>query len=111
MKKTIVLLAFALLLFCPAVCPALGEGGGGESILVISDTHLTGEARDHEAMTEAVLRAARGRDAVLLGDNTNNTHDEEHVLALQWARRIGQETGAAVYVIPRSRKHAAEPAP
>ena len=108
MKKTILLLAFALLLFCPA----LGEGGGGESILVISDTHLTGEARDHEAMTEAVLWAARGRDAVLLlGDNTNNTHDEEHVLTLQWARRIGQETGAAVYVIPRSRKHAAEPAP
>ena len=39
---------------------------GIESFLVITDTHLTRDPREHAAMMEAVLQAARGRDAVLL---------------------------------------------
>lgn len=102
MKKSLVLFISFLLAFCPAViCSGLGEGEGAESILVISDTHLTREARNHSDMMAAVLQAAYGRDAVLLlGDNTNNSRAEEHALVLQWIRTLEQETGAKVYILP-----------
>ena len=75
--------------------------GIAETFLVISDTHFTKEARDDDAMQEAVVQAARETDAVLLlGDCTNNAHPEEHNLVLQWTREIRQSTGAEVYIIP-----------
>ena len=77
------------------------SAGTAESFLVVSDTHLTEDTRDHAAMLEAVKKAARGKDAVLLlGDNTNNSHTEEHDLVLSWVRRIREDTGAEVYIIP-----------
>ena len=70
MKRILRLLA----LFLAAVFLNIAAGEG-ESFLVISDAHLTKETQEHEAMMEAVIRAAREKDAVLLlGDNTNNTH-------------------------------------
>ena len=75
--------------------------GGAERFLVISDTHITEEARDDDAMQEAVVQAARETDAVLLlGDSTNNAHPEEHNLVLQWTREIRQRAGAEVYILP-----------
>ena len=97
MKKTLLLLIafFAAAAFANA---ALCES---ESILVISDIHLTKDAQDHEAVLQAVIQAAQGKDAVLLlGDNTNNSHSEEHGLVLRWAQEINRRTGAEVYVIP-----------
>ncbi len=80
---------------------ALGESWTAESFLVISDTHLTEKAQDHAGMMEAVVQASLGKDAVLLlGDNTNNTHTEEHALVLQWAAEIEYQAGAEVFVIP-----------
>ena len=68
---------------------ASGESRAMENFLVISDTHLTEKEEDHSAVLEAVIRAARNRDAVvLLGDNTNNTHPAEHDLVLRWAEEI-----------------------
>ncbi len=75
--------------------------GAAESFLVISDTHITENGRDQAAVWDAVIKAAKGKDAVLLlGDNTNNSHPEEHDLVLAWVRRIREDTGAAVYLIP-----------
>ena len=101
MKKLLILFLSFLLLVWPAYAgPGLGEAGR-ESILVISDTHLTGDARRHADAMEAVIHAALGRDAVLfLGDNTNNSHAGEHDLVLQWARIIEQRSGARVFLIP-----------
>ena len=96
MKRIRILLAllFAAVLLAPASAAA-------ESFLVISDTHLTKEPGDHDAMLKAVVRAAQGKDAVLLlGDSTSNARPEEHSLVLQWVREIRQNTGAEVYVIP-----------
>lgn len=97
--------SIALLFLCLAAFPAAGQDaipegeGQAETFLVISDAHMTAEAP--EEMTEAVVRAARGRDAVImLGDNTNNSHAGEHALVLGWARSIEQRTGAKVYIIP-----------
>ena len=102
MKKTIVLFISSLLALCLAgACPAPCTAAGEESILVVSDTHLTGEAQAHADMAEAVIRAAHGMDAVLLlGDNTNNTRAGEHAVVLQWAQDIERETGAKVFIIP-----------
>ena len=89
----------ALLITCGGASRC--ETAGGESFLIISDAHLTAQAQDHEAMLEAVIRAAEGKDTVLLlGDNTNNSHEEEHALVLEWVQEIRQETGAEVRVIP-----------
>ena len=95
-KKIFTLLALIL----AAVFINSGRGKAG-SILVIADTHLTKEAQEHDDMMRAVIRAAQGKDAVLLlGDNTNNTHPEEHALVLRWAEEIRQQAGAEVYMIP-----------
>ncbi len=96
MKKIwlLLILFFAVALLNPV-------SGEAESFLVISDTHLTKETRDHDTMMQAVIQVARGKDAVLLlGDSTNNAHPEEHNLVLQWTREIRQSTGAEVYIIP-----------
>lgn len=113
MKKKTVLFILLLLAACLAcVSHGLGEAGGEESILVVSDAHLTEDARRHAEMMEAVIRAAYGRSAVLLlGDNTNNSHAGEHALALQWARTIERRTGAEVFVIPGNHDYGAHTGP
>ena len=81
MKNVTALVLACLLALWTAGGDARETETGMESFLVITDTHLTRDPREHAAMMEAVLQAARGRDAVLLlGDNTNNTHAEEHAL-------------------------------
>ena len=88
----------AILIAAAFLNPASGRA---EKFLVISDTHSTKESRDDDTMQEAVVRAAEGTDVVLLlGDNTNNAHPEEHNLVLQWTREIRQRTGAEVYILP-----------
>ena len=103
MRKIMMLLA---LLFCAMLAgPAIGES---ESILAISDTHLTQDPQKHAEMMEAVVQAAMGRDAVLMiGDNTDNAHAEEHALVLRWAEEIEQRTGAEVYIIPGNHDYGA----
>ncbi len=92
--RRLIIIFFAAALLSPA-------SGSAERFLVISDTHLTEEVRDHDAMMKAVVQAARETDAVLLlGDSTNNAHPEEHNLVLQWTREIRQGTGAEVYILP-----------
>ncbi len=83
-RRKYLCILLAALMVCAGA--ALGESPEPERFLVISDTHFIKEAQGHAAMLEAVAQAARGKDAVLLlGDNTNNTHPEEHVLVLEMA--------------------------
>lgn len=104
------LAAFTLLL--STANAAFVEAQWTESFLVISDTHLTEKSSDHTAMMEAVIQAARGRDAVLLlGDNTNNTHAQEHALALRWAEEIETKTGAQVFILPGNHDYSAHLGP
>jgi 3',5'-cyclic AMP phosphodiesterase CpdA len=109
MKKRMILLGVLLLAaLTVCVCAALGESTEPERFLVISDTHLTKETQEHAAMLEAVVQAARGMDAVLLlGDNTNNTHPEEHVLVLDMAEEIRRRSGAEVYILPGNHDYSA----
>ena len=105
-----ILLVLAALLGTAAA--ALGEGSEAESLLVISDAHLTQETQAHAAAIEAVIQAAKGKDAVLfLGDNTNNTHTEEQDCVLEWAREINRQTGAEVYIIPGNHDYSARMGP
>ena len=76
--------------------------------MVISDVHLTERAEETAAMREAVTLAATRMDAVLLlGDNTNNSHAQEHDLVLRWAREIRQRTGAEVFILPGNHDYGA----
>lgn len=101
-KKHLQLFLLFLILF------AFRSLSAAESILVISDTHLTKETQRHAAMMEAVIQAAKGKDLVLMtGDNTDNTRMEEHALVLQWAQIIEQQTGAKVYIIPGNHDYGA----
>lgn len=102
-RKIILLLA---LLFCAALTrAALGES---ESILVLSDPHLSIGRLRPASMLDAVIRAAHGRDVVLMaGDNTDNSKPEEHALVLQWAGEIEQRTGAEVYILPGNHDYGA----
>ena len=103
MRKIMMLLA---ILFCAMLAgPGISES---ESILALSDTHLTQDPLKHAEMMEAVVQAAMGRDAVLMiGDNTDNAHAEEHALVLKWAGEIEQRTGAEVYIIPGNHDYGA----
>ncbi|MCR4877389.1 MAG: metallophosphoesterase [Clostridiales bacterium] len=103
MKKVIL---FLTLLFC--FMPAHAALSESESILALSDTHLSGDPLMHAVMMDAVIRAAQGRDLVLMtGDNTDNAHPEEHALVLQWAREIERRTGAEVYILPGNHDYGA----
>lgn len=105
-------IVFILSVFIVHASNAFCETSKAESYLVISDTHLTKEIQDHAAMLEAVVRAAMGKDAViLLGDNTNNGHVEEHILVQQWADKIKQLTGADVYIIPGNHDYSTKMGP
>ena len=90
------------------ISAALGESAEPERFLVISDIHLTKEAQNHAAMLRAVTQAVRGMDAVLLlGDNTNNTHPEEHGLVLEMAEEIRRQSGTEVYILPGNHDYSA----
>ena len=103
MKKA--LWAYVLFLWAALVCTA---GAEPETILVLSDTHLTKATQEHASMMEAVIHAAQGKDLVLMaGDNTNNSRSEEHQMVLQWAEMIEQETGAEVYILPGNHDYGA----
>ncbi len=102
MKKRLILLGVLIMAALTAcIGAALGESSEPERFLVVSDTHFIKEAQAHAAMGEAVVRASRGKAAVLLlGDNTNNTHPEEHALVLEMAEEIRRQSGAEVYILP-----------
>ncbi|MBR1586100.1 MAG: metallophosphoesterase [Clostridia bacterium] len=75
--------------------------GAAESILVISDLHLTENVSDFVPAMTAVQQQARKSDVLLLlGDNTNNGKPAEHQLLLQWLEKTARETGVQVCVIP-----------
>ena len=107
MKRLFIL--FSLFLTAAFINIALGEP---ETFLVVSDAHLTKEVQDHDAMQKAIIQAAGKKDAVLLlGDNTNNAHAEEHSLVLQWALEIKRLTGAEVFIIPGNHDYTAHFSP
>ena len=97
MKKLRILLI--LLMSAVFIYPVLSSA---ENFLVISDIHFTEEIQEnHSAAREAVIRAARGKDAVLLlGDNTSNSRPGEHELFRQWVQELAQRTGAEIRLIP-----------
>ncbi len=97
MKRICILLVLFLTVLLTG--SALGES---ESFLVIADMHFTEDAQEnHSAAREAVIRAARGKDAVLLlGDNTSNSRSGEHTLFLQWVQELSQHTGTEIWLIP-----------
>ena len=109
MKKSLILLGI-LMMAALKMCigAAMGESAESERFLVISDIHLTKEAQNHAAMLRAVTQAVRGMDAVLLlGDNTNNTHPEEHGLVLEMAEEIRRQSGTEVYILPGNHDYSA----
>ena len=110
MKKRLFILVLSAFMVWGSVA-ASGETKPMERFLVVSDTHLTEKEADHSAMLEAVIQAARNRDAVLLGDNTNNTHRAEHDLVLRWAEEIRCQTGAEVFIIPGNHDYSAHMGP
>lgn len=68
-----------------------------ETLLVTSDLHLTGNAEAHAAALQALRAAAEAVDGVLLlGDNTNNAHEEEHALVLEFLASLS----VPAYVLP-----------
>ncbi|MBQ8136902.1 MAG: metallophosphoesterase [Clostridia bacterium] len=100
-KKTLLIIFAFLTVFSAETLVAQSEASDSECFLVISDLHLTEASGKDRTTLDALLQAAQGKDAVLfLGDNTNNSHTEEHALVLQWAQEIKQESKAEVYIIP-----------
>lgn len=92
------LLSVLLLLLCAAGC--------AETFLVTSDLHLTADGDAHAAALAALRDAAAKVDAViLLGDNTNNAHAEEHARVLAFLERLD----APAYVIPGNHDATREP--
>ena len=87
-------------LICLLALLACLRAAGAETILVISDTHFTGEAQARAAVTGAVQRAAETRGVLLLlGDNTNNSRPEEHEAVLAFARSAAGG-GTQVLLLP-----------
>ncbi|MBQ9251379.1 MAG: hypothetical protein IJ188_06030 [Clostridia bacterium] len=70
MRKTFLL---ALILFLSLF--AYHAHTVAESILVISDTHLTRESQNHAAMMEAVIQAAKGTCLLMMD---TNRPDKDH---------------------------------
>ena len=71
--------------------------GLAETFLVTSDLHLTGDGEAHQAALEALRAASAHVDALLLlGDSTNNAHDEEHAQVLEFLSSID----VPCYIIP-----------
>lgn len=76
---------------------ALCAGGRAETFLVSSDLHLTVDRAAHESALNALRIAAEDVDGViLLGDNTNNSHAEEHAFVRSFLATLNRPT----YVIP-----------
>ncbi|MBQ8159540.1 MAG: metallophosphoesterase [Clostridia bacterium] len=72
-----------------------------ERLLVTSDWHLTEDEAAFSPMLQALGRALAGDDILLvLGDNTNNSHVEEHHFVKSSLEALQKTTGHEVYVIP-----------
>ena len=72
-----------------------------ESVMVISDTHMTADTAAYTETMDAVRQAASGcGTGLFLGDNTNNGRTEEHIAVTAFARSIAQTAGAEVLMIP-----------
>ena len=72
-----------------------GSVGVAETLLVVSDLHLTGDSAVHQATLDA-LRAADADAVILLGDSTNNAHAEEHAQVLAFLASLN----VPAYVVP-----------
>ena len=75
--------------------------GRAETLLFLGDLHLTAQDGALSEVLDAVCRAAREADAlILLGDSANNGRPEEHRRVTAFLTRVRQETGRPVYVLP-----------
>ena len=75
--------------------------GRAETLLFLGDLHLTAQAGALSEVLDAVCRAAREADAlILLGDSANNGRPEEHRRVTAFLKRVRAETGRPVYVLP-----------
>ena len=69
--------------------------GLAETLLVTSDLHLTADRAAHEPALDA-LRAVDCDAALVLGDSTNNAHDEEHAYVLEFLQSLTR----TAFVVP-----------
>ena len=75
--------------------------GRAETLLFLGDLHLTAQDGALSEVLDAVCRAAREADAlILLGDSANNGRPEEHKRVAAFLTRVRAETGRPVYVLP-----------
>ena len=94
MKKLFILWSVTLLCM-------IGAAAKAERIMVISDLHLTADTSAFAETADAIKQAAATADTlILLGDNTNNSHTEEHAAVLELAHEITGSSGTAVLIIP-----------
>lgn len=101
MKKLFPVFLFACCAALLWICAARAET---ETVLALSDTHLTKKTQDHASMMLAVIHAAAGKDLVLMtGDNTNNSRPEEHELLEKESEDLRE------LALPSSVKHAPPP--
>ena len=92
---------FLILIFVLLGVTAVYRGAWAESLLFVSDLHLTEEAAAFAPALNAVRQTLQAHDAmVLLGDNTNNGKMAEHLSLIRWLTAVRLHTGKAVYVIP-----------
>ncbi|MBQ9263863.1 MAG: metallophosphoesterase [Clostridia bacterium] len=79
----------------------MGLRSQAESMVAVSDLHLTEATADFAPALSAVRQALEGRQALLLlGDDTNNGKPVEHALLLQWLRETQAATNVEIYVVP-----------
>ena len=72
-----------------------------ETILVISDLHMTENSQDMVPVLQAIRNAAEECDAVLvLGDHANNGKPAEHALVTDCLDSLASQTGVRVYTVP-----------
>lgn len=88
------------LLLIVALAAMLVGTGRAEVLLVTSDLHLTDDHAAHDPALAAVSNAAADCDVLLvLGDSTNNAHDEEHAYVLEFLQSV-RDMGKEVFAIP-----------
>ena len=75
--------------------------GRAETLLFLGDLHLTAQDGALSEVLDAICRAAGEADAlILLGDSANNGRPEEHRRVAAFLKRVREETGRPVYVLP-----------
>ena len=93
LKRRILLLALVL-------AAMLAGTGWAETLLVTSDLHLTDDHAAHDPALTAVSEATADCDVLLvLGDSTNNAHEEEYAYVLAFLQSV-RDAGREVYAIP-----------